>query len=288
MSAPLHAIDSLRQVIAHKDSLLAVFIAHPETLVVRDSMPVTLPSAASVSSPVGPWALLASAFFGGSFAFLFARIGEWLTARLARGKVHRNALVRLERLTTDYLNAIITNKRLASDSEAATRSAHLYWKFPHTFEIDRSYAVDVFDVEMSNLIVGMTTDLGRYNNDVEDLRRAHADLQHAHLGRTLPAEEWKEASSRMAPHWGQFVGILDKMDGDIRNILVRAVLLVNQYDSRRARWLRVIGIVRSWPLDAKQVERARKRFDADRARLLAESARERAALRAASGAGPTA
>ena len=234
----------------------------------------------TLRSSVDLWPIVVAAFFGAFFAFLFTRVGEWLAAKLARGKVHRNALVRLDRLTTDYLNDIITNRRLAEDSQKATASAHLYWKFPHAFEVDRSYAIEVFDIDMTMLIVGMNTNLRRYNHDVEDLRRAHNDLQRAHLDGTLPLDAWTDTMGRMAPHWGELAGFLDNVKDEVCNIKVQAYLLVRQYDSRRARWLRCLGIVSSWPLDPKVVEAERKRFDEERAKLLEESRVKQAALRA--------
>lgn len=246
---------------------------------------------AGASSLLNVWTVLASAFFGAFFAFLFARYGDWLSGRVARGKVHRTALVRLERVLIDYLNDIITNRKLAFASQKATAAGHLYWKFPHTFEVDKSYTMEVFDIEMTKLIVGLNTNLRRYNYDVEDLRRAHSDLQQAHLGQTLPIDDWKEAMGRMAPHWGELAGFLDDAEDEVCNVKVCAYLFVKQYDSTRAAWLRWFGILRSWPLDPKEVEQERKKEDETRKQQLAESAVKQAAARdraqAAAGADST-
>lgn len=235
----------------------------------------------AVQSPtLGVLGVMTSAFFGACFAFLFTQLSAWLSDRWARGKVHRNALVRLERIGIDYLNEIITNRRLAAESAATTARASLYWRFPHTFEVDRNFSIELLDLDMAISIAKLNTDLRRYNHDVETLCRAHADLQHAHLGQTLPLGDWQEAMGRMAPHWGEFEDFFGALDDSIRDILVRARLLVAQYDGGQAQRLRWVGQVKTWPLEPQAVQAERKSFDRDRIQQLAESRIRAGAVRA--------
>ena len=225
----------------------------------------------ALSTAASLWPILASAFFGAFFAFLFTRVGEWLSAKLARGKVHRNALVRLERVTQEYLNEIITNRRLAADSQRATANGHLYWKFPHLFSVDRSFLVDVLDIDMVQRIMGMNIHLSRYNHDVEDLRRTHDDLQKVHLGGNLPIDVWNETMQRESPHWGDLAVFQDDLETEVAEICVRAILLVQQYDCRAAQLQRLWGHVTTWPLADDAVRAERRDFEERRSRLLAAS-----------------
>ena len=80
-----------------------------------------------------------------------------------------------------------------------------------------------------------------------------------------------------APHWDEIAVHLDAVDGMVRDVCVRAVLLVGQYDGRRARLLRFfgLGVLRTWPLSSELVAKERQAFDerrneqlkADRKRL---------------------
>lgn len=237
------------------------------------------PGAAS-NPALGVLGIMASAFFGAFFAFIFTQISKWLSERRARGKAHRDALVRLERVTTDFLNDLITNRRLAAESAAATTRASLYWRFPHTFEVDRSFSMELVDLDMTIRVAKLNTDLRRYNNDVDVLSRAHADLQHARLSQTLPLGDWEEAMKRMAPHWAEFETFFAALDDSIRDTLIRARLLVAQFDGLRARRLRSLGRVKTWPLDPLAVRAERLVFDREREEQLAQSRARVAAARA--------
>lgn len=250
--------DSLRQVVALKDSLLAVPTTRP-------------PSNVTSALPV-----LVSAFFGAFFAFLFTRLGGWLTGKLARGKEHKRALARTERLCQDYLNDIITNKKLTGRAVEALAAGVPYWQFPHPFAIDQSLTMEIIDLDMATRVASVNTRLRRFNRNVEDFRRAHDDLQKAMLAQSIPGDVWAAASQRAAPLWSEFVPFLDHLDNEVRDLCTRAVLLVRQYESRRARLLRAVGILRCWRLREAEVAQARKQFDEEREKLLAAS-RERMA-----------
>ena len=137
--------DSLGHFIAQKDTLLAVASTRQ-------------PSAAMVALPI-----LASAFFGAFFAFLFTRIGEWLTGKRARGEEHKRALVRVERLCQDYLNDIITNKNLTGRAVDALTAGVPYWQFPHPFTIDQGLTVEIIDLRMVERVASVNTMLRRFN-----------------------------------------------------------------------------------------------------------------------------
>ena len=93
----------------------------------------------------------------------------------------------------------------------------------------------IMDLDLVKRVAGLNTDLARYNRDVQHLGRARDSLQTAHLADTLPLPAWQEAMKAEAPHWGDIAKHLDAVDNDVRDVCVRAILLVFQYDSVR-RW----------------------------------------------------
>jgi len=174
-----------------------------------------------------------SAFGGALLGGLLVIIGEAARARLRRGGQHRTSLARLERVCVDYLNEILTNRRLARDAFMASAATALYWHLPNPFEIDRSFATDIMDLDTNKLTAAMNTDLLRYNYDIAKLGRARDALQTAHLADTLPLPVWQEAMRLEAPKWQRIATHLGIVDDLVRDVQVRAVLLVYQYDSRR-------------------------------------------------------
>ena len=183
-----------------------------------------------------------SAFIGAVVGGLLVMVGQTAGAKLARGKLHRNSLVRLERRCQDYLNEVLTNKRLAGDTKRAAEKAALFWHLPNPFEVDRSFAVDIFDIDLGKRVVSLNTHLARFNHDLEHFGRARESLQGAHLAGTLPLAVWQDAMQKEAPHWGDLEKYLDQVDDEVRDIFAREVLLVAQYDSLRAALLRCGGL----------------------------------------------
>lgn len=253
-------------------------------VVLPDTVKVSLGSA-SVNARIGdtmtvrladrpPWwdSNAFSAFGGAVIGGLLVIIGEASRARLKRGNVHRSSLARLERMCHDYLNQIITNKRLAGDAQKAGEMTAVFWHLPNPFEIDRSFTLDIIDLDMNKRVAGLNTDLLRYNNDIAHLSRAHDALQTSHLGGTLPLAFWQEAIKAHAVHWGDIAKHLDAIDGLVRDVCVRSYLLVFQYDSRRASLLRFfgLGVIRTWPLNDELVARESREFDSRRERELEE------------------
>ena len=213
-----------------------------------------------------------SALLGG-FLVIFSQAAR---DRLARGKLHRNTLVRLDRQCTNYLNEILTNKRLALDAKKAAEETALFWQLPHPFKVDPSFTIDIFDRDLVKRVVGVNTDLSRYNQALEGLSRARYSLQTAHLAGTLPPPVWPDAMEKEAPRWQALATHLGALDGNVRDVYVRAVLLVGQYDGFRAGLLRFfgLGVVRSWSLRDEAVAKARRTFDAMREAELEASRQE--------------
>jgi hypothetical protein len=229
-----------------------------------------------------PWwdSNMFSAFIGAVIGALLVMIGQAAGAKLARGKLHRNSLVRLERRCQDYLNEILTNKRLAGDTKRACEKAALFWHLPNPFEVDRSFAVDIFDIDLAKRVTSLNTSIARYNHDLEHLGLAREGLQGAHLAGTLPLDVWKDAMKKQAEHWADIESFLDKADDEVRDIFAREVLLVAQYDSFRATLLRFFGLGKllTWPLNEERVARERRDLDASREQEL-EASRKRLAER---------
>jgi hypothetical protein len=256
---------------------------------VPDTMKVSVQGAVPVNARIGdvvtvklaersPWweSKMLTAFGAALIGGLLVIVSQAAGARLARGKLHRNTLVRLDRLCQDYLNEILSNKRLALDAKKAAEDKALFWHLPHPFKVDPSFAVDIFDRDMVRRVASVNTDLSRYNRDLERLGRARDSLQTAHLAGTLPLPVWEDAMTKEAPRWGAFATHLDALDKSVRDVYVRAVLLVKQYDGFPARLLRFLGLgaVRSWSLNDGAVASMRATFDADRERELEASRKE--------------
>ena len=91
---------------------------------------------------------------------------------------------------------------------------------------------------------------------------------------------------RMAPHWAEFETFFAALDDSIRDTLIRARLLMAQFDGLRARRLRSVGRVKTWPLDPRAVRADRLVFDREREEQLARS-RARVAAARAGGSGLT-
>ena len=226
-----------------------------------------------------PWwdSNMFSAFLGALVGGLLAVMSQAAGARLALGLRHRNTLVRLERICHDLLNEIISNKSLAADAKAAAAKAAVFWHLPNRFDVDKSFTMDIIDIDLVNRVGSLNTNLTRYNHDLEHLGQARESLQSAYLAVTLPQADWEKAMHLEAPHWDEIAVHLDAVDGMVRDVCVRAVLLVGQYDGRRARLLRFfgLGVLRTWPLSSELVAKERQAFDerrneqlkADRKRL---------------------
>ena len=131
----------------------------------------------------------------------------------------------------------------------------------------------------------LNTDLTRYNHDLEHLGQARESLQSAYLAVTLPQADWEKAMHMEAPHWDEIAAHLDAVDGMVRDVCVRAVLLVGQYDGRRARLLRFfgLGILRTWPLSSELVAKERQAFDERRNEQLEADKKRLAAVHGPAG-----
>lgn len=194
----------------------------------------------------------------------------------ARSTKHRESLARLERTCTDYLNEIISNRRRAREAEAAARRGSLFWHFPHAFAVDQRFASEILDLDLNNRVMVCNLEMSRFNYDTERLRQAHDDLQRVLLAEQLPLNVWNQSAANEAVRWAELADHLDTVEELVRDISVRSILLVEQYDSAAARRRRLYGLgsQRTRPLEAGSVASARRDFDARRQALLDQNRRE--------------
>lgn len=247
-------LDSLQRELARQHALV-------EAAATR-SVHVTMPGAPQAWWDTNTFSALAGAIIGG----LLVVVAEAARARLARGTLHRTSLVRLERACAAYLKEVTLNMGYALMAENAAGRATLFWKLPHPFEIETSFAVDIFDLDMNKRVASVNNNFMRYNRTVDHLRRVRESLQAAQLGGTLDPEVWVHATRQEGPQWAALQVFLSRLDDSIRDLKVRAVLMVEQYDSLPAQVMRCfgLGLVRSWPLREAVIEAARQELNAAR------------------------
>lgn len=201
-------------------------------------------------------------------------------ANLDIGATHRRALARMERLAVAHLNDLISNRNRITDLQGAAEKGELFWSSPHPMIVDPVFTMEVFDLDLAIKVSGLNTDISRYNRNLEARNRAHFGFLEALLAGDLSEAVWLAATRRMAPSWSVVTAHLDAIDKDVREIKARCVLLVRQYDSRKANLRRFFGFgnIRSWPLHPECVEEEIRKYDEERKQEL-ERDREKLARR---------
>ena len=213
---------------------------------------------------------LLGAVVGAVIGGIFLLLGQAAEARRKRWQRHRESLARLERRCVDYLNQIISEKRLAAQASAAAEAKAVSWRFPHVFAVEPSFTVDIMDLDMNVRVAILNTEFALYNRDVEDLVRCRQGLQPLFLEGKIPDDLWRQVMATEAAVWKDMGPHLEAVDELVRDLKVRAVILVEQFDSEPSARRRFFGLgkMKTEPLSNEAVHHARQEFEAERERHL--------------------
>jgi hypothetical protein len=213
--------------------------------------------------PASPWWTAAASFLGVLLGFLAARLGEILKAQHERGRSHHRALVHLYNAANEYINDIPEFIGRAAHARAGAERGALSWRYPCELPIDRSYYGDLLDSQLVNLIIRFNIMIARYNRLVVDLRQSSFSVQDAYVAGRVQEESWQQFLSQQGANLETIQKILSVVDDRVRDLAVRGSLLTAQFTGRKARLLRIIGILRVWPLKQAAVDEERRKFDED-------------------------
>jgi hypothetical protein len=135
---------------------------------------------------------------------------------------------------------------------------------------------EILDLELNILVTEVNTIMFRFNHAVQRHQRAHDDMQRTFLDRKLPDQVWERYCEASIANWVDLVRYLDELDGKIREVKARAVLLVRQYDSPGDRRRRSNGLGKWRPiaLDKKSVAAELAAYKVDRAKELDQSQKD--------------
>jgi hypothetical protein len=150
---------------------------------------------------------VAAAFVGAFFAFGFMRLGDVLSRRRERWMRHHNALVRLERLTNEQVDALMHSVYQLDGMTAGINDAlgrggiPMLGNRPHPIPLDQDIEFDLANLDLINDVVAHRIHLSRINRDQEMISSAVSDLQTAFLDRLIDKDSY--AANLTAFHDGQ-------------------------------------------------------------------------------------
>ncbi len=167
-------------------------------------------------------------FLGAFFAFVFYRLGTFLTDRIERSRRHHNALVKMEHGLNDALNAIADNRYVIAHFQPAAREGHPVWMLPRAVQLDRSPLIDLLNLDLLNEAVSVHTMVGKINSGIEDAVRAYLQMRDARVSGHLDAKQFVENSLALAAGLEQIDLALAGLETDVKGLTARVRVLLRK------------------------------------------------------------
>jgi hypothetical protein len=133
------------------------------------------------------------AFTGAFFAFLFIRVGEWLTRVYERQRTHYSALVKLEHILNKYLTYISDNVAAIDEISKIRQRTNgnppmLSYTRLDTLPIDENILLDLVNIQLINELASYHVDIRKINDDIESINGLYDEIREAFVHHLISPE----------------------------------------------------------------------------------------------------
>jgi hypothetical protein len=208
------------------------------------------------------------AFVGSFSAFLFFLLGEALNKGYHRVSAGRNALVALERVLNEHLDAAHVSGNEAAQARLALSSGKFLGCLPRPFEMPDGLDRDLMDRESINRLFSLRLLLRRCNSDADNMRVVHDRLVALRLDGKLTRDAFIENAAPLAAAYEQLAQALHlQYTDEVQALLARVRVLLGRPRSRAVRFVgflsRTFMVGPSNPPTTEEVARERAKLEAE-------------------------
>lgn len=136
-----------------------------------------------------------SAFAGAFFAFLFLRIGEFLSKLYQREVKHYNTLVILQTQLNEIGGIIHDNLYILPQFQVVIRSGNIYFNNLHTIPIDRTHYDNLYDIDLKNDLFEYYYKIRKINDDIESATSGYQDIKNAFIQKHIEKPDYSNGGS---------------------------------------------------------------------------------------------
>ena len=130
------------------------------------------------------------AFLGAFLAFLFIRIGDFLTKIYDREVKHYNALVFLNTELNSIMGIISSNLFILPKFKSTIVNGNIYWGRINVLPITKDLLHQLYDIELINDVFRYINHVETINDDINNITGGYIDLKNALIDRKINTEHY--------------------------------------------------------------------------------------------------
>jgi hypothetical protein len=130
------------------------------------------------------------AFLGAFLAFLFIRIGDFLTKIYDREVKHYNALVFLNTELNSIMGITTSNLFILPNFKSSITKGNIYWGQMNTLPITKELLHQLYDIELINDVFRYINHVETLNDDINNITGGYKDLKNALIDRKIKTEHY--------------------------------------------------------------------------------------------------
>ncbi|MBC7943771.1 MAG: hypothetical protein H7X91_00555 [Burkholderiales bacterium] len=193
----------------------------------------------SKASDLEAFRALLGGFAGAFFAFLFIRLGDWLTRLYQRRATHYNALVRLQYYFNECLVLTGDNIFIADDffrcfAEESREGEELrifmnrFIAYPRDIEL----VISLSNIDYANELYSFNIEIQKTNQSMATVNRSYEQMLEAFVSKNIDASVYQANVHALRIHYVELRKFLLRIKHDLVLLIAKARLL-----DREAPWL---------------------------------------------------
>lgn len=154
-----------------------------------------------------------AAFLGAFLAFLFVRLGDFLSKVYTREVMHYNSLVTLGTELNELIGMIDSNLYLMPNFKKAIKEGNIYWSRLRILPINKTHLNELYDINLINKVFEFNHEVRSLNNDIENLMEGYNDLKNAFINKHIAVEHYVQNAVLISKQ----IDLLEKFLTDLSN-----------------------------------------------------------------------
>lgn len=162
-----------------------------------------------------------SAFAGAFFAFLFLRLGEFLTKLYQRQVKHYNSLVILETQLNEIGGIIHDDLYILPNFIRVITSGHVYYNNLRPIPIDKSHYENLYDLTILNELFSYNYQVRKINDDMETASVGYQDIKNAMIAKNITPADYLVNTKLLSTNLKQIEIFLTELENTTIKLLAR-------------------------------------------------------------------
>lgn len=165
-----------------------------------------------------------AAFMGAFFAFLFVRLGDFVTRLYDREKNHYNSLVGLEKQFNEHLATISDDLYLIPQFCEPIRAPKVVAFGLHPILIDKSSYQQLHNLEVLNKLFHFNDGARKFNNDLEMLRELYVAVRNHYMEGKISVDYYNSNTAFIAEQFKSLELFLRELQREALQILALSTI----------------------------------------------------------------